>query len=925
MKKKTRFKLKNDLVVPFRIAVLICLTGAAVNYLLFHNSFFKALSKLDEEPIATITFKYKNAERKFLDRVLWDRLKQESPVYNGDTIHTAENSEATVYFQDGTILELLENTMAQVFLHTSGFCEAKLEKGNASVDLSSSNSLFKFNNKKNELSVQNGSKIFVTKENEKDLQIFVQNGQAEFNDGIIISAGSNVTVTNDGEVFENPFTVTRPEPNRKFLYFVNGQCNIDFNWHFLDKKSPLKLLISEDKYFSNVIKTFSLDSEESLSVMLPKGVYYWRMESTENNGQDKNFSENGKFQVIQSLKPELIIPVKDYTYNYRKQLPSIRFIWTESEAATAYNFEISRNEDLSEPVITQRISGQSIIISTLDAGKYYYRVTPYYVLNKTGFANPSQINSFSIEQREKLAKPTLIIPSDKDFLNKTKKNPGLSWKMQNEQLTYKVMVSKNSDLTSPVYEKETQENYIVFSKDELNTLSDGEYYWAITQIDTEGNSSELSEIRSFYAITGEIEQRTLFPPDNYSVWKPLLTDTRFTWKSNLIMTQYIQIAKDEKFAEIVSENEINGQSLSGPDLPEGKYFWRITVKDSNHTLSSKTKSFAVVSELPAPKLIFPALGSKAVVRPNQPCTFKWEKADEVDYYRLKLYQKGSDEPIFDQNFITDDNYSVDVENFEEGEFRWELQGYSYENELNSRRSSKLSEEAFILRKIKPVKQVSPANGTVFSGWEAIETPPELKWKSTENFSEATIVLSKKSGISASQKSMKQKSFVQKLSSLSSGIYEWKINAISFDGFDISSQESYNFTVEEIPPFDAPKRAETEGGTVFNAEYLKKTPYIVFNWQSVPRAEAYILEIKGKNKKSIFQTVIKKNEGTTFKFENLTKLGKGTFTWNVKACRMNEKFTEILIDGKPAENSFVIDYNLNKNGGKRKTKGVLYAK
>ena len=149
MKKKTRFKLKNDLVVPFRIAVLICLTGAAVNYLLFHNSFFKALSKLDEEPIATITFKYKNAERKFLDRVLWDRLKQESPVYNGDTIHTAENSEATVYFQDGTILELLENTMAQVFLHTSGFCEAQLEKGNASVDLSSSSSLFKFHDSKN--------------------------------------------------------------------------------------------------------------------------------------------------------------------------------------------------------------------------------------------------------------------------------------------------------------------------------------------------------------------------------------------------------------------------------------------------------------------------------------------------------------------------------------------------------------------------------------------------------------------------------------------------------------------------------------------------------------------------------------------------------------------------------------------------------
>ncbi|WP_407426231.1 hypothetical protein, partial [Treponema sp.] len=75
MKKRTKFRLRNDLAVPFWISISICLLCAGINFLLFYNSFFRALTKLNEEPIATITFKYKTAQRKFLERVVWDRLK----------------------------------------------------------------------------------------------------------------------------------------------------------------------------------------------------------------------------------------------------------------------------------------------------------------------------------------------------------------------------------------------------------------------------------------------------------------------------------------------------------------------------------------------------------------------------------------------------------------------------------------------------------------------------------------------------------------------------------------------------------------------------------------------------------------------------------------------------------------------------------
>ena len=116
MKKKIKSRSSSNFFYSFCVAIFVCFTGAAISSVLFYRSFFRALTKMNETPIATITFKYKTAQRKFLERVVWDRLQQNSPVYNGDTIHTSALSEATIWFSDGNIMELSENTMAQVFL-----------------------------------------------------------------------------------------------------------------------------------------------------------------------------------------------------------------------------------------------------------------------------------------------------------------------------------------------------------------------------------------------------------------------------------------------------------------------------------------------------------------------------------------------------------------------------------------------------------------------------------------------------------------------------------------------------------------------------------------------------------------------------------------------------------------------------------------
>ena len=131
MQKKIRSRLNNK----FCIAIFICLTGAAASFIGFYKNFTATLSKLNEEPIATISFKYKTAQRKILERLVWDRLKQESPLYNGDTIHTADSAEATITFTDGNRIDLFESTMIQIWSNPEdGGQEAVLTNGSAFIE-----------------------------------------------------------------------------------------------------------------------------------------------------------------------------------------------------------------------------------------------------------------------------------------------------------------------------------------------------------------------------------------------------------------------------------------------------------------------------------------------------------------------------------------------------------------------------------------------------------------------------------------------------------------------------------------------------------------------------------------------------------------------------------------------------------------------
>ena len=280
MKKKTKSRLKNSLFVPFCAAIFVCVFGAAANSFLFYKNFFRALTKLNEEPIATITFKYKTAQRKFLDRVVWDRLRQNSPVYNGDTIHTSSLSEATIWFSDGNIMDLSENTMAQVFLSEDKALRAELSDGSAVLDSSGAQDGMTLSSNGISVRLEKGSSLSAKSSAadssaQKNLSLQVMSGSASVQNNengvektFSVGEGDSLVLAESGD-FKNPAVkMIEPVQNAKILYHSDGSKKIDFKWKTENsdsEKISTLLLLSSDKNFKDIVYRFFSENQSGVA------------------------------------------------------------------------------------------------------------------------------------------------------------------------------------------------------------------------------------------------------------------------------------------------------------------------------------------------------------------------------------------------------------------------------------------------------------------------------------------------------------------------------------------------------------------------------------------------------------------------------------------------------------------------------------
>ncbi len=908
MKKKKNTILKAaDLFVIF-----LCFAGAAGAIFLFMQDTGRTLTRQTAEPVGVIIFKRRSAQRKFIDRVIWDKLRQESPVYDGDTVRTAPKSEATVYFNDNSVMDLYENTLAQIFMKETG-AAVSFTEGNISVSTDDSGPGFTVMSGGSEIRLDSGSSLSAGRDSARPgeqqddsvLKISVQKGSAQTSLSgrtQTVSAGDTVSFSENGRVSIASISVSEPPAFSRIINDTGSTMPVHFAWHMPAEEGNIYVRIetSRNSGFSDIIDRIDTTGVSSMTLDVPSGNIYWRVYPVSVSSDGAVYGQpqdgvSGKLSVLNAPRPAQIAPVQNCEFSYRTQKPSVRFLWEGNDWATSYQLDISASPDMSDPVLSQRTVMTSTIMSNLGEGTWYWRVTPYYATGTVGPAAPSDTLSFTIRRSEMLNILSPLLPAQDSFVNMNV--PGgnvlFSWENEQEAFSYTLSVADNPRMENPAVSVTISDNFYR-AENSSSALSEGTWYWTVFQTDTEGNDSAPSPVRSFYAVTEDTELRAVFPPDNYTVSVQLVPYMRFTWKTNIPEYIRLQIADNPEFSGAVSEIPGAEGSAKIRNLAEGIWFWRIAAGRGTDVMSTPVRELTVAGSLDRPDGLVPIQGDRVVLKENGQITLKWQPVKEADYYRISLSRPDTGKTVY-ENLTEELSVQLPVDSLEQGAYSWTVQPFSYETPESSRRTGLLTESFFRLKKLYPVRLLRPSGDVRIDGLEALRNSDLFEWSSRDTAESSRFGLSKDplpasggAGIEAEEENPQQRISVSRLGE---GTYYWTIEATDGEGFDISALEPASFTVLPIPRLPPAVSVSPAPDAVIGPEYLRSFRFIEFTWNGVPGATDYIFRLYPvKDPENILLDV--KTEKTSVTLDNLSLLDRGTFVWEIEAVALaKDGFTE----------------------------------
>jgi hypothetical protein len=394
-------------VVRDIIAIIICLAGAALSIKFFYDDFYRTMEK-QADPVGSITYKHQAVQRRFGDRVLWQRLSRGSPVYSEDLIRTAEYSEATIYLAQGPGIELAENTLIQVRL-VGDQLTLNLSNGGLSVsvpDSSSSASSLVLLSGRNRVELSAGSSISASSADDGRLKLQVSEGS------VVMSGNGELRELRAGEFYsddpgESPQAAAiAPRSNTRIFSTGAGLGRPRFSWstHFYPPGGLSVLEIATDRRFARSVKSFETPNTE-LETDLEPGVYWWRVFPAGTAATARGSGE--KLTVVRVSAPVVVSPREGYAYPYTGEGPQVLFQWAmpaalnDDEGSPDFLLEAADNPAMSNSLISLRVQGAenkaSLIYSGFGPGRWYWRVSPLY----PGYEGPppTVLSSFSVRQR----------------------------------------------------------------------------------------------------------------------------------------------------------------------------------------------------------------------------------------------------------------------------------------------------------------------------------------------------------------------------------------------------------------------------------------------------------------------------------------------------------------------------------------------
>ncbi len=881
------------------VTIVACAAAASL-FFLFLRDLSSSLPGEKSGRVGSIVFRKNAATRKFDGSLRWLRLANGSSVFSGDTVRTSSRSEAAVVFDDGSSLDVFENSMLKLdfpgdervislssgSLRVSGTSSARrvVQAGSSRVEIAPDSDVsFDGDGDRLVLDVLSGSVV-----------VTGANGHAE----TIGANGEGVIDVSRGEVSARSFELMPIFPARgDSLVSPNGKKEIEFrvsaspDFFASSGEGVPRIEIASDARFTAVIGSEPLsrrgDVTFGATASLEPGSWFWRAVS---GSGEKSPAMGFSFSI--SEIPRQTVPVEGASVAYRSILPTVRFFWAESLGAAGYTLELARNPDGSGEVRRVRATTPFVAIPALSDGPWYWRVRAEYAGRETEVPGASPFRSFAVTQAEAMPAPAPIVPLDGTLYETGRAESGMvfSWARMPEASSYVVRFFSDIEGRDEIGAIETKTPTVNVRASQVPALSEkGFHRWSVSWVDAEGTVSPPSEIRTVTGVESASSLRATFPPEGFVSSADAVSSIRFSWRGASLGRAKIFFVPagtdgDGKAREIERESSVD--SASGLDIPAGVWSWFVRTPNADGTTFQETEPrvLRVVAALPAPKILEPASRSEIVAFFGDTIRISWESVADADHYEFLAYgPEKPDAPIASDARIDGTTYSLPVSG--SGQYRFSVRAAAEPGLTSTRIAGLAAEGSVTVSQFERLTLVSPKEGSRVDGLTAWRNGIRLSWSSADEPDAVTYDVrrdGKKYPVAVSRVGTSRDGVSRSitLARLPSGSYTWTVRAEK-NGMDVSPSVPSRFTVLPVPPLPAPTAVSPEARASLGPEYFLRENALTFAWEAVKGADSYSFRLITADRRRVVY-VADRVEGTSVSIRDLSILDRGSYVWEVTA-------------------------------------------
>jgi hypothetical protein len=366
----------------------LCLAGAAAALCLFWRNLNLTLERFGDEPVGTVTRKQNTVQRRFADRVLWDRLRGQSPVYSGDYIRTAELSAAELSLSGGEFVSLGEHSLIQILRTAEGFT---LELAEGALEADTGGGALVVRAAGASLRAEGGSVFSAALPEAGELEAGVIEGSAVFSQGdrtLLLNAGEGRFLQRSPALPGPPSGVSPRliSPVEEAFDFSTTRPGVRFLWSSVEGALSYWLEISSRSDMSAPFHQSRVGDTggETCSIVysgFEPGTWYWRVRPEYGRNSGGAASAAASFTVSRTeglAAPVQQFPLGQGSLYVEDSGNGAYFSWKQEADAVSYTFLLSRYEDLNDPLVRQTVRDNYFVYDMkrgkLEPGEYYWGV-----------------------------------------------------------------------------------------------------------------------------------------------------------------------------------------------------------------------------------------------------------------------------------------------------------------------------------------------------------------------------------------------------------------------------------------------------------------------------------------------------------------------------------------------------------------------